>query len=306
MSLRGDYVILAGGAGFLGQSLAKFFLDEGYQPIVLTRSPKTYQGAGRALAWDGKRQGGWASALDGAAAVINLAGKSVDCRHTPENQREIIASRVDSVHAVGQAMQQCETPPAVWIQAGSLAIYGDAHERLCDEHAPHGEGFSVGVCEQWEKAFDEYAALPVRQVFLRIGFVLGRDGGALDKLADLAKMFLGGATGSGRQYISWLHIQDFNRMCYWAIENARAQGVYNATGPTPVTNAEFMQSLRKTLHRPWSPPVPSFAVKIGATLMGTEADLALTGRRCVPQRLLDEGFQFKYTELQPALQQLLQ
>jgi uncharacterized protein len=304
-NIRQNYVILAGGSGFLGEALAKFLVTEDYKPIVLTRSPKEYKGAGHPLAWDGKTVGPWAAALNGAAAVINLTGKSVDCRYTPENRREIIASRVDSVRAIGHAITQCAEPPPVWIQAGSLAIFGDAQDRVCDETAQIGQGFSVEVCQQWEKAFAEFAKLPTRRVFLRIGFVLGRDGGALDKLAGLTKWMLGGATGSGKQYISWMHIQDFNRMCFWAIENQHAHGTYNATCPNPLTNAEFMRALRKTLHRPWSPPVPEFAVRIGARLMGTEAELALTGRRCIPQRLLSEGFQFNYTDLLTTLQQIL-
>ena len=238
---------------------------------------------------------------------FRLAGRSVACIHTPENRREIVDSRVNSVRAIDQACRQCKQPPSVLVQAASLAIYGDPDDRICDETAPHGTGFSVEVCEAWEGAFFAgVAAGEARRVALRIGFVLGRDGGALKPLANLARWFLGGAAGSGRQYISWVHIDDFSAMCRWAIENPQAQGAYNATGPAPATNAEFMRALRATLGRPWAPPTPAWAVKLGARfIIRADPDLALGGRRCVPRRLLDEGFAFRHTDLGASLRELL-
>jgi uncharacterized protein len=295
--------ILAGGSGFLGQALEAHLTSHGHDVTVLTRSPG--RNSKQQVYWDGKTPGGWAGLLDGSYAVVNLAGKSVNCRYTPANRREIIDSRVDSVTAIGRAILKCANPPRVWVQSGSLAIYGDTGSQVCDETAPYGEGFPVETCVQWEQALDEAQTPATRKVVLRIGFALGTGGGALDPLMNLTKLFLGGSTGSGHQYISWLHVSDLNRMFEWAIERGDIEGVVNATGPTPVTNAEFMRELRRALHRPWSPPVPEWAVRMGARLIGTEADLALHGRRCVPKRLLERGFEFEYPDLRLALQSLI-
>jgi uncharacterized protein (TIGR01777 family) len=231
----------------------------------------------------------------------------VACLYTPENRREILASRVDSVRAIAQACDQCHEPPPVLVQASSLAIYGDAGDRICDESSPHGTGLGVEICEAWEGAFFKGdAAGGARKVALRIGFVLGRDGGALVQLAKLARWYLGGSAGSGRQYLSWLHLDDFCAMVRWAMENPEAQGAFNATGSSPVTNAEFMRALRAALGRPWSPPTPVWAVKLGARfVMGVDPSLALGGRRCVPRRLLDEGFVLHHTDLGETLRGLL-
>ena len=298
-------IVIAGGAGFLGRALARTIVEKGPEVCILSRRPARDDGRIRTVVWDGRTVGDWKDELEGAEAVVNLTGRSVACLYTPENKREIIASRVDSVNAIAQACAQCEEPPKVIVQAASLAIYGDAGDRICDEDAPHGTGFSVDVCEAWEGAFFAGADGP-RRVALRIGFVLGRKGGALQQLAKLAHWYVGGAAGNGRQYISWLHIDDFCAMVRWAIDHPEAQGVYNATGPNPVTNAEFMRLLRKTLQRPWSPPTPAWAVKLGARfIMGADPSLALTGRRCVPKKFLDEGFRLQHLDLAQTLWELL-
>lgn len=300
-------VVLAGGSGFLGEALARSFAREEREVVILSRRPAPTQGRIRTVVWDGRTVGDWAEELNGADAVVNLTGRSVACLYTPENKREIIASRVDSVRAIAQACSRCIERPPVIVQASSLAIYDDAGDRICDEDAPHGTGFSVEVCEAWEGEFLSETGLGgPRRVALRIGFVLGRNGGALGQLARLARWFVGGAAGNGRQYISWLHLDDFCAMVRWAIENPDVRGVYNATGPTPVTNAEFMRELRAALGRPWSPPTPVWAVKFGARfIMRVDASLALTGRRCIPRRLQEEGFVPKYTHLGATLRELL-
>jgi len=297
-------VVLAGGSGFLGECLARELLAAGAEVVVLTRSPAANI-LGRAVAWDGSTPGDWARVLEGAAAVVNFTGKSVNCRYTPSNRREILESRLRSVEALARACNGCTEPPPVWVQAASLAIYGNPGAAVCDETAPHGSGFSVDVCEQWEEAFDNSEARSTRKVLLRIGFVLGAGGGALEPLARLARLGLGGAAGSGRQYISWLHVADLNRMILWAIDSPDAAGTYNATGPAPVTNADFMSTLRKAVGRPWSPPVPAWMVKVGAWAMRTEPELVLSGRRCIPQRATAQGFTFTYAALDAALGDIL-
>ncbi|MFN2621506.1 MAG: TIGR01777 family oxidoreductase [Chthoniobacterales bacterium] len=297
-------IILAGGSGFLGQSLGQVLLGHGYEVIVLGRGGSRVSGGMRHQQWDGHTLGDWASLLDGAKAVVNLTGRSVNCRHTPENKRQIMDSRVNSVRVLGDAISHCAQPPEVFVQASSLAIYGDPGDRWCDEEAPQAHGFSEEVCERWEAAFADVQKPGMRKVVLRIGIALAADQGALPVLARLTRWFLGGKVGHGRQYISWIHIVDLVRMFVAAIERADLSGVFNATGPNPVTNAEFMRALRRALHRPWSPPVPAWATQIGARLMGTEASLALTGRRCVPRRFLEHGFQFQFPELRSALSDL--
>ncbi|MEY2494958.1 MAG: uncharacterized protein QOJ45_1450, partial [Verrucomicrobiota bacterium] len=283
-------IILAGGSGFLGRSLGEVLSRGGYEVIVLGRGPSKVSGGRRHEQWDGRSLWDWAGHLDGAKAVVNLTGRSVNCRHTPENKREIMDSRVNSVRVLGEAISGCTVPPEVFVQASSLAIYGDPGDLWCDEEAPPAHGFSEEVCKRWEGAFAEVRAPGMRKVVLRIGIALAAHQGALPVLARLTRWFLGGKVSHGRQYISWIHIVDLVRMFVEAIERPDLSGVLNATGPNPVTNAEFMRELRHALHRPWSPPVPAWATQIGARLMGTEASLALTGRRCQPARFLENGF----------------
>jgi uncharacterized protein (TIGR01777 family) len=298
-------VVLAGGSGFLGRALAAEFARAGYEPVVLTRKARGNSRV-RQVEWDGRNVGAWARELEGAAAVVNLAGRSVDCRHTPKHRREIVESRVGSVEAVGRAIEKCAEPPKVYVQAASLAVYGDAGRRVCDESAPAGRGFPVEVCLRWESAFDSLELPATRKVLLRVGFVLGRGGGALPRLARLARLYLGGTIGEGHQYISWLHVRDFCRLVLWCVEHREAEGVFNATGPCPVTNAEFMCELRCALRRPWSPRVPAWLVRLGSLLLRTEPALALEGRRCLPDRLVESHFKFLYTNLESALADLLQ
>ena len=297
-------IILAGGSGFLGQSLGEVLRGKNYEVIVLGRGASGARDGIRYAQWDGRTLGEWASLLDGAKAVVNVTGRSVNCRHTPENKRQIMDSRVNSVRVLGDAISRCQQPPEVFVQSSSLAIYGDPGDRWCDEEAPHAEGFSEEVCKRWEGAFADVQKPGMRKVVFRIGIVLATDQGALPVLARLTRWFLGGSVDHGRQYISWIHIADLNRMFVEAIERAEIAGVFNATGPNPVTNAEFMRELRRALHRPWSPPVPAWATRIGARFMGTEPSLALTGRRCRPKRFLESGFHFEFPDLRRALADL--
>ena len=187
-----------------------------------------------------------------------------------------------------------------------MGFYGDPKDTLCDENSPAGDDTLAGICQPWEDAFNSAPAPNTRRVLLRIGFVLGRDGGALPLLAGLTKCFLGGTVGNGGQFISWIHAGDLSRMFIEAIEREELAGTFNAVGPNPVTNREFMRELRRALHRPWSPPAPEWGVKIGSRLMGTEPSLALTGCRVAPKRILEAGFKFQFTELPGALENLFE
>jgi uncharacterized protein len=298
-------IVIPGGSGFLGQSLGHHFARQGHEVVVLTRNPAASERHLKETPWDGKTLGAWLTEIDGADALFNCTGKSVNCIYNERNRKEILESRTDSVRVLHEAIKASKRPPALFCQTGSLAIYGDTR-RDCDESAPHGKGFSVDVCESWEDEFFKVTHSKTRMCMYRIGFALGKDGGALPSLVKLAKFFLGGTVGSGKQYISWLHIDDLNAMFEFAIKNEEVTGIYNATAPQPVTNREFMKTLRKVLRRPWSPPVPAPLVKLGARLvLRTESELALTGRKCFPIRFLDAGFQFQYTNLQRALQNII-
>lgn len=290
-------IIIAGGTGFVGSALAPVLIERDYEVVVLGRSTTP-------LRWDGKTPGPWATALEGAAAVVNLTGKNINCRQTPENRREIIRSRVDSVRVLGEAIARCAKPPGVFVQASGIGYYGDTGERAVDENAPLGRDFSAEVCRQWEGAFDALDLPATRKVVLRLGVVLGREGGALPLLEKLTRCFLGGAVGSGRQFMSWIHVADLVRMFVSAIEEPELLGVFNATAPAPVTNGDFMRELRGALHRPWSPPVPAPLARGGAWLMGSAGDLALLSYRCVPRRFLEHGFAFQFATLKPALADL--
>jgi len=302
-------VILAGGSGFIGQALSRHLIAIGYDVVVLTRSiskdkPEEDAPAVRLVQWDGRTPGEWARLLDGARAVVNLAGKNVNCRYTKQNLEVIDRSRVDSVRAVGEAIAACRQPPEVLVQSGTLAIYGDTGDRWCDENTPPGEGIPPQTAVKWEAAFDATPTPKTRRVLLRISFVLGH-GGVLAVLARLARWFLGGAVGSGKQYISWIYIDDLCRLIAWAIERPDVAGVYNATSPNPVTNAQFMRELRRTVGRPWSPRTPAWMVRVGSFFMRTEPVLALTGRRGSPAKLITQGFECEHTDLGETLRNLL-
>jgi hypothetical protein len=294
-------IILAGGSGFIGQSLSPFLVSKNYEVVVLTRGKSDHHGSIREAHWDGKTLGEWTQFVNGALGLVNLTGRSINTRHTPEHRREIIDSRVDSVRILGEAISRCVRSPRIFVQIAAVGIYGDKGERVCDETTAPGDDFVSEVCKKWEMAFDSVDSPNTRKVLLRLGVVLGRNGGFLQVLGKLTRWFLGGHVGTGRQYVSWIHIADVSRMILRAIEQEQLRGVFNATAPNPVTNAELMRELRRALHRPWSPPVPEFAARTGSWLMGTDASLALVSQRCVPTRFLEKNFEFEFPNLRAAL-----
>jgi uncharacterized protein (TIGR01777 family) len=297
-------IILAGGSGFVGRGLATILRARNFSVTVLTRAPRPRADGLREIAWDGKNPGQWVEALNGAEAVVNLAGHSVNCVHTPENRQLIRESRVDSVHAVTEAIRRAAQPPRVLVQASAIGFYGNPGDTPCDDSSPSGTGFLAEACREWEAALDTNSLPATRCVTLRLGVVLGRDGGALPQLARLTKLFLGGAVGNGRQVMSWIHQTDLNRIFLAALENEGWRGPFNAVAPNPVTNAEFMRELRRVLHRPWSPPAPAFAIRLLAPLMGTDPSLAVEGQRVLPKRLLEAGFSFQFPQLDAALEDI--
>ncbi|QQE12979.1 TIGR01777 family oxidoreductase [Planctomycetota bacterium] len=306
------HIVIAGGSGFMGQNLSNYLLDNQHHVTILSRSkPKNHNHSNLNWhQWDNQTLGPWSSSLNNADAIINLVGRTVDCRKTPEQRKEILGSRIDSVNLIGKSIRQLDNPPPIWIQAGTAHIFGDPipQDTIITDNSPLGTGFAPDVGAQWEQALHKNLLPNQRHVNLRTSFVLGSTGGALKRMATLTRLGLGGKLGSGKQYISWIHESDMTQLIVSAIDDPTYTGTYLITSPNPVTNTQFMQTLRKVCRRPWSPPVPSLAVKFGARfIMNTDPELALLGRRCIPTRLQSETpFKFQYPNLQPALENLLQ
>ena len=297
---------MAGGSGALGRRLCAALADRSHEVVVLSRTARS--GPHRTVVWDGRAVGTWAGELAGAA-VVNLAGELVDRRPTSEGIALLTRSRVEPTLALVAAMAALPQPVPVFVQSSTLAIYGDARERELTETSPPASGppQMAGVATAWEAAAQD--AFAERTVLLRTGIVLDRDTPAMDRLAGLVRWGLGGRVGSGQQWISWIHIDDWLAVVIQLIERqgpaARLEGVIHACSPHPVRNAELMAALRHVLRRPPAPPTPRVLVHLGALLLRTDPALALTGRKALPAALTAAGFVFDYPQLVPALQDLL-
>jgi len=303
--LDGKAVVIAGGSGFLGQSLSRYLVAQGARVVVLSRSSTISVPGAAVIQWDARTLGSWTSALDGADALVNLCGRSVDCVKTPDHCDEILRSRVESTRVLGEAIRHASDPPKVWVQMATAHIYGDPPIEWCDESSAFGYGLAPTVGRAWETAFHESKHDAVRGVVLRTSFVIGRGGGALSRLATLARFGLGGRVGHGRQGMSWIHELDMNRVFERALIDATMDGAYIASSPNPLPNAVFMRELRSALRMPIGLPAMAWMVRIGAPLvMRIDPELALYGRYVTPKRLLDEGFSFEFPELSGALHDL--
>jgi uncharacterized protein (TIGR01777 family) len=293
-------IVIAGGSGTLGQRISADLSSKGDDIVVLTRSPRDSL-AFRQVAWDGRSVGKWASELEDAV-LINLAGELVDRRPTKANIELLRNSRVDPTWALVEASH--EYAPRLWVQGSSTAIYGDAGDEIVTEDAeiPSGPPQMPGVARPWEETAT--AATTGRQVILRMSLVLDTNTPVLDRLTLLVRFWLGGRIGTGRQWVSWIHVRDMLRALRFVMDS-EIEGVVNVTSPNPVQNETLMRELRRLLNRPWAPPTPAPLVRIGAWLMGSDPEIALTGRRCIPERLLDAGFDFELPELTAALDDLL-
>lgn len=296
-------VVVAGGSGALGRRLCASLEADGHEVVVLTRRPRP--GPFRQVEWDGRTVGPWSPELEGSA-VVNLAGELVDRRPTPANVELLTRSRVEPTRALVEASRTLAAPVPVWVQASTLAIYGDAGDRVLEEAAPVASGppQMAGVAKAWEAAVS--GANAERVVTLRTGIVLDNDTPALDRLWGLARWGLGGRVGRGTQWVSWIHIDDWLAIVGAVLlpGGPVVEGVVHATGPRPVRNADLMAALRTSLRRPAAPPTPAVLVRVGAVVLRTDPALALTGRRAVPARLLDGGFEFGHPDLDEALADL--
>ena len=295
-------VVIPGGSGQVGTILARALHRDGHTVVVLSRRLASRPWS--VVGWDGLTLGEWQREIDGCDVVINLAGRSVNCRYTAANRAEILQSRVLSTRVVGQAIAAAAHKPHVWLQASTATIYAhrldgpnDEHTGILggNEHAPPSWRFSIDVAQAWERAFDEAVAEGTRKVALRSAMTLSPDaGGVFDTLLGLVRRGLGGRAGDGRQFVSWIHYEDFIAAVRWLIDRADIEGVVNVAAPNPLPNAEFMRILREASGMPVGLAATRWMLEVGAVFMRTETELILKSRRVVPARLLEHGFRFAY------------
>ena len=296
-------IVIPGGSGQVGTLLARAFHAEGHAIVVLARHPGPTPW--RSVAWDGASVGAWATELDGADVVINLAGRSVNCRYTPEHRRQILESRVASTRAVGQAIMRASRPPPVWLQASTATIYAHGFDAPNDEasgtiggaesDAPTSWRFSVQVAQAWEQAALQAAAPHTRLVLMRSAMIMSPDrGGIFATLLRLVRLGLGGPVAGGQQYVSWLHDADFVQAVRWLIARNDLAGAVNLSAPNPLPYAAFMRALRAAWGMPIGLPATRWMVAIGAFLLRTEPELALKSRRVIPGVLTQSGFRFQH------------
>ena len=301
-------IVLAAGTGFLGKLLRRHLTDQGYEIIILTRSPSN---PGE-IKWDGRTIGPWAAELEDALALINLAGKSVNCRYNERNRKLIMDSRVESTRVLGEAIGHCHQPPPLWLNASTATIYKHSVTQETDEDStdfsatPQArDAFSVSVAQNWEKTFYAASTPNTRKVALRISMVLGTEEGTVFRvLSRLTRLGLGGRMGSGNQYVSWIHESDFCHAIQRVLEDQNFQGAVNLTSPNPLPNREMMRILRRVCRRPIGLLATEWMLEFGAFFMRTETELILKSRRVVPRRLLDAGFNFAFPNFESAAEDL--
>lgn len=306
-------IVIPGGTGQVGTFLARKFISDGHDVVVLGR--KAIAADWRVVGWDGETLGDWAREFESSDVVINLAGRNVNCRYNEENRREIIASRVNSTKVVGEAITTASSPPKVWLQASTATIYAHRFDAPNDDitgiiggaepDVPETWNFSIDVAKRWEQAAIEAPTPKTRKVLMRSAITLSPDrGGIFDVLLGLVRRGVGGTAGNGRQYISWIHDQDFVRSIYWLIEHEELSGAVNLAAPNPMPNKEFMSVLRQAWGTRIGLPATEFMLGIAAIFMRTETELILKSRRVTPARMLESGFEFEFGSWEKAAKDL--
>ena len=310
-------LILAGGTGYIGKLLTTYFLKQGWDVAVITRQPALRPNdktkGPKYVHWDGETIGDWTKELEGSDALINLTGKSVNCRYTKRNQDSLVRSRIQPTRLLGQAVQECVHPPAIWMNASTATLYRHTFDHPWTENGEIGahpeakDAFSVELATAWENAFLETDTTGVRKVLLRSAMVLGRQDDANNVfrvLRRLTRIGLGGTMGTGNQFVSWVHETDFCRAVEWIIRHPKIGGPVNVAAPTPLTNREMMQSFRSALGVPIGLPAPRWLLEIGAFFLRTETELILKSRRVISSVLRENGFTFNYTRMPAAIEDL--
>ena len=306
-------LVIPGGSGQVGTILARAFHEQGHEVVVLSRSPAN--APWRTVRWDGETHDDWIGEFEGADAVINLAGESVNCRYTPANRKLIIDSRVKSTRVVGDAIVQASKPPRVWLQASTATLYAHRFDAPNDEAtgiiggsepgAPETWRFSIDVVKSWERAFDKVPTPFTRKVLMRSAIVMSPNpGGPFDMLLRLVRYGLGGQAGDGQQYVSWIHDQDFVSAVRWLIQHEELAGPVILAAPNPLINAQFMRALRAAWGIPFGLPASSRMLELGAFVLRSETELILKSRRVVPARLQQSGFEFQFPEWMAAARDL--
>jgi len=306
-------IVIPGGSGQIGAILAKAFLNAGHEVVVVSRSPRP--APWRVVAWDALSIGPWASEIDGADVVINLAGRSVNCRYSAANRREIVDSRVNATRVIGEAIARAKAPPRVWLQSSTATIYAHRYDAPNDDvtgiiggaevGVPETWRFSIEVAKAWEEAAIKAKSPGTRQVLLRSAMTMSPDrGGVFDVLMGLVRRRLGGRNGDGRQFVSWIHEEDFVRAIFWLIDGD-LEGPVNLASPHPLPNADFMRILRDAAGVRFGLPASRWMLEIGALFLRTETELILKSRRVTPTRLLQSGFTFAFAEWQNAARELV-
>lgn len=310
-------ILIPGGEGHLGCLLSKRFSAQRHAVTTLTRNPHPEPAnPWKRVYWDGKTLGPWTEALEGADVLINLSGRSVDCRYNPKNRDEILRSRVDSTAILGKALGSLRHPPRLWLNASTATIYRHTYDRPMDEFtgelgghesdAPASWRFSIDVARQWESAFFASPLGATRKVALRAAMVMGMAGEVFPVTMRLIRLGLGGAWGDGRQYMSWIHETDFFRAIEFLIDHQEISGMVNIAAPTPLPNAEFLRVLREDCGVRFGLPSRPWMLAVGALLMRTETELLLKSRRVIPAVLDKHGFQFRFPVWTVAAEDLVQ
>ncbi|WP_409415485.1 TIGR01777 family oxidoreductase [Flavobacterium sp. PS2] len=298
-------LIIAAGTGFLGQVLVNHFKNKFEEIVILTRGKsKTIDGI-KYINWDAKTFSGWENELEDATVLINLAGKSVDCRYTKENKREILLSRIESTKVLNKAVLNCVNPPRHWLNSSTATIYRFSLDKEMDEATGEiGNDFSINVALSWEKAFFNTETPNTLKTALRTSIVLGKKGGALIPLKTLAKIGFGGKQGKGNQFISWIHEDDFANAINFILQKEMI-GIVNVVSPKPIRNTDFMKKLQRSVGFPFGIPLNTFLLKIGAFFIRTQPELVLKSRNVIPKKLLENGFEFKFDNVEDAFKDLL-
>lgn len=304
-------LVIAGGSGFLGSLLADYFAARGQEIVILTRCPKRRSGLVRDMFWDGTTLGEWSKELESSRALINLAGVSVNCRYHTRNRRRLVDSRLNSTRVLAETIARCVNPPSVWLNASTATIYKHTFGPAWDESGEIGgcveakDVFSVEIATAWERVFNEAKTPRTRKVAMRSAMVQGHAGNSvLPNLLRLVRLGLGGRMAGGRQFVSWIHREDICRAVEWLIIHEDIHGAVNLAAPNPLTNADFMRTLRESCGVPFGLPAPLWMLEIGAFFIRTETELIIKSRCVVPGRLLREGFAFRYPELRAAVEDL--
>ncbi len=297
-------LIIAGGSGLIGKALTKFFTEKNYEVVILSRAENqsAYDNI-RFVKWNGKTvEPLWQQELEGAEAVINLCGKSINCRFTATNKKELLLSRIDSTKAIGTAISICKNPPKVWFNSSSIAIYKYSETILHDEFSTQfNQDFLSEITHQWENAVHQFLLSNTRKIVMRTSLVMAKNDGVFLRLKRLTQFGLGGKQGSGSQLISWIHVNDFCKIIEYLLENKNANGVYNFCAPHPIANKNLMKTIQQKLKMPIALPAFEWMIKLGALLIGMEPDLILQSSNVASKRLMDAGFEFIYHDFKSAI-----